>query len=214
MPRADELAVALDADLDVGAARATVTTRRSIASPSSARVGARTRDDADVGQRLLLERHDVDRHVGGDRGRGRGERVAARLHAVGDEDDARRGVGRHLGERAADRGREIRPVATELDALRRREIALRARRILGRGLGGEGDGADAIVVVHAVLGEAKLRGDARVGARDEIDRARAVDHHDDGQAIERPPELRLAHGERRREARERREEHDERAPPA
>ena len=63
------------------------------------------------------------------------------------EHDARRAVGGDLGERAADRGGEVGAVARRS---RRAAAAAartaRARRILGGGLGGEGDGADAIVL--------------------------------------------------------------------
>ena len=49
--------------------------------------------------------------------------VAARGDAVGDEHDARRGIGRYLGERAAHRRGEIRPVAGDRGPLRERGSA-------------------------------------------------------------------------------------------
>ena len=55
---------------------------------------------------------------------------------------------------------EVRAVAADDDALRRRRGRTLARRVLGGGLGAEDDDADAIVVPHRLLGDAELRADA------------------------------------------------------
>ena len=131
----ERLAVARDADLDVGRDGA----RRDDANVDRlAAVGPRRRahrDDADVAPRASARGR--PRRPGRRprrRPRRRRESVAARLDSVRDENHASGAVRGDLGERAPDRGFDVRAVASDLDLLRRRELRARARRVLGRGL--------------------------------------------------------------------------------
>ena len=172
-------------------------------------------DDAHVGDQLLVEDDDVDLHVRSDR-----RPPPPRAHRPASahrRSRARRGPRRR---RAARRGRggwrppmsvASRPTSTRCGG---------AASLLGRGGSSTAASAPKTTVPmrssSCIDFSATCSSDAhaRLGAGHQVDRARPIERHDDGEPVERLAELRLGDDERRRQGRERPRGTTSAAPPA
>ena len=124
------------------------------------------------------------------------------MPAVAQHHDPGRRVRGHLGQGSTNGPRDVGSVAPELDLLRGRQAGARPQGVLDRGFGRERQGADAIVVAHAQLGQLKLAAHARVGVGHQIDAAAAIDGDQHRQPVQGLSQLGADDGQARRERRD------------